>query len=146
MNKQLADLKLGLTNEEIIHKELEEIFGELKATKEKYGKYFEFDKYNNDYFIEIKTRRIKHNQYNTLFFGQNKYLKAKELLKENPDLTIIYLWSCNDGIYGWIHDSSPFNIARRGRCDRGRNEIDLCIDIKQQYIKPLHELIKVNHE
>jgi len=141
MNKQQQDLKLGLTNEKTIHKELEEVFGELKNTKDKYGIYYEYDKYNEKYFIEIKTRRIKHNQYNTLFFGVNKYNKGEALLKENPDLKIFYLWSCTDGIYGWQHGSSYYNIVRRGRCDRGSDETNLCIDIKQKYIKPLKDLL-----
>jgi len=137
------DLNFGLKNEETIHSILEEQFGNLlRSTRNpEMGKYYEFDKYNEDYFIELKTRRIKHNQYPTLFFGKNKLIKGDELLKKCPDLRIFYLWKCNDGIYGWEHRSSEYDICKRGRCDRGKDEFDDCVDINQKYIKPLKNLL-----
>jgi hypothetical protein len=100
MNKKEIDLQLGYRSEEEIHSYLESFFGTLKKTKDniKYGKYFEFDKYNDSVFIELKTRRIKHNQYHSLFFGKNKFIKGEKLLHDNPSLQIIYLWRCLDGV------------------------------------------------
>ena len=141
MNKKENDLNFGYKSESDIHEILEEYFGTLKNTKDIYGKYFEFDKVNDNYFIEIKTRRINHNQYDSLFFGKNKFVKGKELLEENPELRIFYLWKCCDGIFGWEHNSSPYSIKMQGRCDRGRDEYNECIDIQQKYIKPLNELL-----
>ena len=140
MNKKEIDLSFGYKSESDIHEILEEYFGTLKNTKDIYGKYFEFDKVNDNYFIEIKTRRINHNQYDSLFFGKNKFVKGNKLLEENPEVRIFYLWKCYDGIFGWEHNSSPYAIKIQGRCDRGRDEYNECIDIKQQYIKPLNEL------
>ena len=51
------------------------------------------------------------------------------------------MWRCNDGIYGWEHKSSEYTIEKRGRCDRGKDEFDNCVDIKQKYIKPLKNLL-----
>ena len=141
MNKKENDLNFGYKSESDIHEILEEYFGTLKNTKDIYGKYFEFDKVNDNYFIEIKTRRINHNQYDSLFFGKNKFVKGKQLLEENPELRIFYLWKCCDGIFGWEHNSSPYSIKMQGRCDRGRDEYNECIDIQQKYIKPLNELL-----
>ena len=141
MNKKENDLNFGYKSESDIHEILEEYFGTLKNTQDIYGKYFEFDKVNDNYFIEIKTRRINHNQYDSLFFGKNKFVKGKELLEENPELRIFYLWKCCDGIFGWEHNSSPYSIKIQGRCDRGRDEYNECIDIQQKYIKPLNELL-----
>ena len=141
MNKKENDLNFGYKSESDIHEILEEYFGTLKNTKDIYGKYFEFDKVNDNYFIEIKTRRINHNQYDSLFFGKNKFVKGKQLLEENPELRIFYLWKCCDGIFGWEHNSSPYSIKIQGRCDRGRDEYNECIDIQQKYIKPLNELL-----
>lgn len=92
--KQQVDLEFGFRSEEETHEYLESVFGKLMNTKDnrEMGNYFEFDKYNDDYFIEMKTRRIKHNQYESLFFGVNKLDKGDELLKENPNLRIFYLW------------------------------------------------------
>ena len=141
--KQKNDLSFGIKNENDIHKILEEYFGTLLKTKlnPEMGDYYEFDKYNEKYFIEIKSRRIKHNQYESLFFGENKFKKGNEILKKCPYIRIFYLWKCNDGIYGWEHNSSEYDICKRGRCDRGKDEYNNCIDIKQKNIKSLKNLI-----
>lgn len=143
-NKQQNDKSFGFKNENDIHKILEEYFGTLFKTKlnPEMGDYYEFDKYNEKYFIEIKSRRIKHNQYESLFFGENKFKKGNEILKKCPHIRIFYLWKCNDGIYGWENRSSEYEICKRGRCDRGKDEYNNCIDIKLKYIKPLEELLK----
>lgn len=142
-NIKRNDLNFGFKSEEEIHAILEEEFGTLLRSSKnpEMGKYYEFDKYNEDYFIEVKTRRIKHNQYPSLFFGNNKLIKGDEILKKCPHLRIFYLWKCNDGIYGWEHKSTEYTIEKRGRCDRGKDEFDNCVDIKQKYIKPLKNLL-----
>jgi len=143
MNKQKSiDLKYGFKSEEDIHEYLETIFGKLLRSKNnpEMGEYYEFDKYNDDFFIEMKTRRIKKRQYPTLFFGKNKLIKGDEILTKNPNLRIIYLWRCNDGVVWWEHRSSPFQIANRGRTDRGCDEIDECVDIEQKYIKNIEDI------
>ena len=137
------DLSFGSISESIIHQDLENIFGTLLNTKDNsnMGKFYEFDKYNDKYYIEIKTRRIRHNQYPTLIFGKNKLLKGDEIISNNPDIRIFYLWRCNDGIYGWEHRSSDFYISQMGRWDRGKREISDCVNVKQSDIKPLNNLI-----
>ena len=145
MNKQkINDLEYGFRSEEEIHGILEEQFGTLfrSSKNPEMGKYYPFDKYNEEYFIELKTRRIPHDKHETLFFGLNKLEKADNLLKTHPFLRIFYLWRCIDMIVGWEHRSSEFEICKRGRCDRGIDEFDDCVDIKQKYIKPLSELLK----
>lgn len=142
MNKIIEDKKFGSKSEEEIHKILESKFGVLLNSKEnpEMGKYYEFDKYNEKYFIEVKTRRIKHDEYKTLFFGENKLRKGDYLKCVNSKLRIFYIWNCTDGIYYWEHRSSIFEIKERGRNDRGKNEYKKCIDINQKYIKPLNNL------
>jgi hypothetical protein len=144
MNKRQRDLKFGFGSESKIHKELEEQFGTLLNCyrNPEMGRYYEFDKYNDDFMIEIKSRRINHDAYNTLFFGYNKFKKADDILKKCPLMRIFYIWNCNDGIFGWEHRSSDFEIRKRGRYDRGKEEIDICVDIKQKYIKPLKNLLE----
>jgi len=141
--KQRKDLSYGFKSENEIHSILEEHFGTLFKSKlnPEMGKYYEFDKYNEEYFIEIKSRRIQHDKYPTLFFGENKLIKGDEILKKCPHLRVFYLWRCQDGIYGWEHRSSEYTICKRGRNDRGIDEYDDCIDILQKYIKPLEELL-----
>ena len=142
-NIKRNDLNFGFKGEEEIHSILEQEFGDLLRSSKnpEMGKFYEFDKYNEDYFIEVKTRRIKHDQYQSLFFGNNKLMKGDEILKKNPNLRIFYLWRCNDMIVGWEHKSSEYTIEKRGRCDRGKDEFDDCVDIKQKNIKPLKNLL-----
>lgn len=69
------------------------------------------DKFNvKDYYLnddegnlikewEVKTRRIKHNQYPTLVFGLNKLKHSLKMIKEDVEQT--YLFNCIDGLYKW---------------------------------------------
>ena len=68
---QKKDLRYGYQSESDIHEFLETYFGKLQNTKDNQdmGEFYEFDKYNENVFIEMKTRRIKHNQYGSLMFG-----------------------------------------------------------------------------
>ena len=142
-NIKRNDLNFGFKSEEEIHSILEEKFGTLLRSSKnpEMGRYYEFDKYNEDFFIEVKSRRINHDKYQSLFFGNNKFKKGEELLKKCPHLRIFYLWKCNDGIYGWEHNSTEYDICKRGRYDRGKEEIDICVDIKQKNLKPLKNLL-----
>jgi hypothetical protein len=142
--RKQQDLNLGFKSENDINQTLENVFGKLFNTKDNQdmGEYFEFDKYNDNFMIEIKTRRIIHNQYPTLIFGENKLRKGDELINQNPNLRIFYLWKCNDGIYGWEHRSTDYYVSQMGRYDRGRREVDDCVNIKQCNIKPLVNLLE----
>ena len=137
------DLRLGYLSEEEIHSKLEDIFGTLNRTSEnpEMGKYYEFDKYNDNFMIEIKTRKINHNQYPTLIFGENKLNKGDEILKNNPNMRIFYLWRCNDKIVGWEHRKTEFSVCEMGRYDRGKREIDYCVNVKTNDMNELNNLL-----
>ena len=136
MNKQ-NDLQYGFVSEERIHKFLEYHFGELMRTQDnpEMGKYFEFDKYNEFFFIEVKSRRYTHNHFPTLMFGENKYIKGEELKKENPNLRIFYVFKCPDKVVYWEHGTTEFSVKLSGRCDRGRDEYSQCVHIKTEHLK-----------
>jgi len=142
-DRQNRDLSFGYKSEEDIHQILENVFGKLLRSNlnPEMGEYYEFDKYSEDFFIEVKTRRILHDKFSSLFFGENKLRKGDDILKKFPNIRIFYLWRCEDGIFGWEHRSTEFTIQRRGRCDRGRNEYNDCVDVLQENIKPLNELL-----
>jgi len=143
MNDQKRkDIIFGYKSENEIHGYLETKFGKLLNTSdnEEMGNYYPFDKYNDDYFIEIKTRNIKHNKYSTLIFGENKFDEGCKLIKENPSLRIFYIFRCTDGVFYWEHDSTEYSVQYGGRSDRGREERHLLIHIKQCDIKPFDDL------
>ena len=137
MNKKTDDLKYGFISEERIHNFLEYYYGPLKNTQdnESMGKYFEYDKYNDDCFIEIKTRRLNHDKWPTLMFGHNKFLKGEELKKENPKLRIFYVFKCIDTICYWEHDTTDYKVLWSGRSDRGVYEYADCVHIKTADLK-----------
>jgi len=70
-------------------------------------------------------------------FGYNKFVKGEELLRQNPQLKIYYLFSLNNGLYYWEHNSSPYTTQMSGRCDRGKDEYNECIHIENRYFKKL---------
>ena len=54
-NIQRNDLNFGFKSEEDIHHILEDVFGNLLRSKKnpEMGEFYEFDKYNEDIFIEV---------------------------------------------------------------------------------------------
>lgn len=137
-SKRMKDISWGERQEEYKLPILQTFFGDdIESTKEKYGSHFEFDYYNDNYFIEMKSRRCRFGDYPTLIFGENKLIKGDELLRENPALKIYYIWNCRDALYFWEHRSSPYSVKLNGRNDRGANEYDYCVNVRNQYIKKL---------
>lgn len=93
------------------------------------------DKYNiKDYYLldengklikewELKTRRIRHNQYPTLVFGYNKY--EDSLNKISKGIAQTYLFNCSNGIYKWdmIDVEKQKNEFYKGDiCNKRRND------------------------
>lgn len=141
MNKKQEDLKFGYKSESDIHEYLETHFGKLNYFEDRF---YEFDKYNEKYLIELKTRRIRHDQYDSLMFGFNKFNKGEELLEEKPDLQIYYIFRCTDGIFYWKHGSTDYDIKVSGRRDRGRSEMHHCIHIKTENLSRIDNLFLDN--
>ena len=137
-SKRIKDISWGERQEEYKLPIMKTFFGDdIESTKDKYGSHFEFDYYNKDCFIEMKSRRCKYGDFQTLIFGENKLIKGDQLLRENPNLRIFYIWNCRDAIYFWEHRSSPYSTRMSGRNDRGANEYDICVHVRNKYIKKL---------
>ena len=118
-NKQyIADMSFGFGEEDRILPFLEERFGKLK----KLDKYNPFDFENEEFIIEVKSRRIPHNKYKTLMFNYTKLEKLEVIKRSNSKKRAIFIFNCDDGIYGWEYDTTEFLVGRGGRCDRGCNE------------------------
>ena len=133
----LADMDFGFSEEDTIKPLLDEHFGELK----KLDKYNPFDFENEEYIIEVKSRRIPHNKYNSLMFN---YSKIEKLDTYDTDKTAIFVFNCEDGIYYWEYDSSQFTIGRGGRCDRGCNEYSQMAYVDIKYLKCIEEMPTFN--
>ena len=125
-----SDMIFGFSEEERIQPILEAKFGALK----KLDKYNPFDFENEVYLIEVKSRRINHNKYNTLMFS---YSKIEKLEGYEDDKDAIFVFNCDDGIFYWEYDSTQFTIGKGGRCDRGCNEYTIMAYVD---VKHLHQL------
>tara|TARA_R110000772_G_scaffold164554_1_gene275987 strand:- start:119 stop:541 length:423 start_codon:yes stop_codon:yes gene_type:complete len=133
------DLEVGKKSEESMITKFNSVFGELQFT----GKFDNFDYYNDDFYVELKTRNIRHNQFQTLFFSDKKYLKGLEFIKLNK--RVVFIWKCKDGCFFWElkndnHETEGF-LAVGGRTDRGKNERYMLFNVKTKFIKPLDDFI-----
>jgi len=131
-SKKLEDLDFGLNAEITIKERLEVVFGELKPKKVKNDP-FDFD--GDNLVIELKSRRINHNKYDTLFFGKNKFDKG--VLYQQEGVRVVYVFNCLDGIYYWEQNDQECFHKRGGRFDRGRPEIQMLTNVPIKYLKNL---------
>ena len=114
------DLDFGEKGEIFSKPYLEGIFGKLKKTEDTFN---HMDFYNSKYLIELKSRRYKHNQFDSkggLFFNHSKI----EKLKSDEKRKVIFAFNCEDGIYYW-ELSNKYTIGMGGRTDRD------CIEIRK---------------
>mgnify|MGYP006160766375 CR=1 FL=1 len=116
MNKTI-DLQFGEQHENHVKQLLEHHFGDLHKTT----KYHAFDFINDKYVIEVKTRRIRHNQYKTQIFGENKLRAGAKYLQEGKQP--IFVFNCTDGVFCWYQSKDDIvQTAMGGRSDRGKQE------------------------
>jgi len=107
-----SDLEFGLNAEIILKNTLENEFGLLNQL----DKYNPFDYENDDYLIELKSRRINHNQYPTAMVNLSKILKTN-----NSNKNRVIVFNYLDGLYKWVVDDN-YNTGIGGRNDRGVSE------------------------
>ena len=124
-NRKQKDLEFGNYYERKVIEWLNE--NDYSNDKLKFYKnpYNVMDMCNSTNIIELKTRRIKHNQYPDLMIGLNKIEEAEN--NSNDDILYTMLFLCNDGLYGWsCMDGKTYSVRMGGRCDRGKDERKIC--------------------
>ena len=94
-------------------------------------------------FVEVKSRRINHNKYNTLMFS---YSKIEKLEGYEDEKIAIFVFNCDDGIYFWEYDKTEFTIGKGGRCDRGCNEYTTMAYIEIKHLQQLDTSMTFNKE
>ena len=103
--------------------------------------------------VELKTRRIKKDQYESIMMGHNKLVEGKKRLIEEPKLKfVVYIW-CLDNKFGsgkafyyWIQTldtkDTQYYIDYNG--NRGRGDIDKkVVMVYTDNLKPL-KLLKLD--
>ena len=136
---QKADLAFGEKGEFDIEAELCKYFRGVRKKKVKNDP-FDFDIENG--VIEVKSRRIKHDKYDTLFFGKNKYDKG--VLYQQEGMRVYYVFNCVDDIYIWEQDCDQCFHKKGGRFDRGKAEVQLLTNVPIEHLKKLSDLPLLN--
>jgi hypothetical protein len=122
------DYEFGLTSEERNLKIFSDFFNTiLKKDDDKFS-LFDFHNEENSVFVELKTRRIAHNTYNTVMIGANKVEYAKRKIhasKEEgtPIPSFNFCFNFTTGTYYLPYVEEEFDLFERKKFRRNnRND------------------------
>jgi hypothetical protein len=129
---KIKDIAFEIKNEISCKSLIETITGELTQT----DPFNSFDFYNENYLVELKSRRNNYNKYPTTMIGYNKIKKATDKTK-----TYLFCFCFTDGLYYHIYDPIyDYEIKLGGRHDRG------CAEINDYLFIPIELLTKISSE
>ena len=123
MLKRNKDLIFGKMNENNNLPIIRKFFGITNLEMDK-NEYATIDFKNDDTLIELKSRRITHNKYDTCFIGYNKY----KYFKKNNDKKSYIVYQYDDGLFYIQYDRDLFkkfdrkyqNIWRDNVCEQSK--------------------------
>ena len=95
--KKINDLAFGFLAEDKYLPIIKNYFNNDNIKKTPQNNLFDYE--CDGIKIELKSRRIKHNKYDTLIFGKNKYDKGLEYINDNEK--VYFIFNCLDGLYLW---------------------------------------------
>jgi len=114
------DYKYGIRKEHQLKNVLECAF---KSELIKTTNYHPFDFHNVDHslYIEVKSRKCPHNQYDTTIIPYSKYEYGNKLKKRNKNVMVYYVFNFTDKIMCIEHSHINFTAVRmfkrKARCD-----------------------------
>lgn len=116
-----ADIEFGLSKQkeyfEVIKEQLDNT---LKQSDKRFSL---FDFFGEKSYVELKSRKVRHNQYPDTMVGYNKI----EFAEKSPSSKVFFVFSFTDGLYYYQfnkeHIGKGIRIDLGGRTDRGENEI-----------------------
>ena len=127
---------MGTRMERILKPVFENKFGTLNLT----DKYNNFDYFNNNVLIELKTRNINWGQYDSLIFSTAKLNKAIELTNDKDFKKEIYFfWKLKDGLFYWKFNKNETDVHVGGTLNASGQYQDV-VYIKNEYIKNYNDL------
>ena len=128
-----TDVKLGEIGEKRV-KEFMEDFLDIKLEyTEEFHPYDLFCEKENLY-IEVKTRRCRHDKHKTLFFSKAKL----DFINKHPSNKYIFVYNLLDGLYLWNFNKDEVFLSMGGRTDRGYNEIKTLCNIPVKYLTKIN--------
>ena len=134
MRHQTEDLTFGKASEMKNHATLESFVGTPLASTPPYH-CFDFTDKENTVYVELKTRRIKHNQYPTTLIGKNKVDFCSD-----PSKRYYFCYAYLDGLYAVKYDADLFKTfevddeytrSDRAGCRNGSQQI---VHIPSRYL------------
>ena len=137
MPSQKDDLAFGTNNETAVMSRLEEAFN---TSLERFGGFATIDYANptRSIWVELKSRRIKHNQYPTALIGANKVAFCSDATRE-----YYFVFHYSDGLYYIKYNKEVFDGFRRQH-DYRRGDRDDCRNYDQSVVHiPVEHLDKL---
>ena len=128
-----ADIILGQRGESETEKKIQKYFqnDSFKQTCDFHS--FDFFSEELETFIEVKTRRIKHNGYRSIIFSAHKI----QFIKNNPEYDYYFIFNCRDGFYIWKYNPKQFFLSEGGRRDRGKIEKSRVCNVFTEFLKKM---------
>lgn len=131
-----SDYAYGTQNEQVAKNKLD-VFFNTQLIHRGGNSTFDYDNGNN-IFVELKSRRIKHDQYDTAIIGANKVDSAIK----NPQNTYWFCYLYQDGLYGVKFDAEQFSkyerrMYSRGSRDDKNDRPQLCYFIPTSHLSPV---------
>ena len=115
----------GKDQETIVYQKLLEKFPNLKQTK---GKWDSWDFYDDNVFIELKSRKCSSNQYNSTLIGSNKITNGE--YENNNNKLIYYFFNFKDKLMFWKYQP---NIKFNQRLLYGKWNSEIPFDILNDF-------------
>ena len=137
MSKKYSDLVFGKLKEVEIKEILEQYFNTTLQTSSKYNL---IDFYNDDLYIELKSRRNTYCKFDTTIIGSNKIDYAKSLNKK-----VIFVFNFIDGLYfieySNIFDS--FDLCEQYILRDGKKELKINYHIPINLLKIINVTVSI---
>ena len=133
---KINDLAFGFEEEDKILPILKEYFKNDNITKTT-AQNNVFDYECEGLKIELKSRRINHNKYDSLIFGKNKYIEGLNHINNNNE--VYFIFNCLDGLYLWKQNPQQIpQFKKGGRFDRGKPELQDLAHIKIEWLTKIN--------
>ena len=138
---------MGKRNEEMIEERLNNKWFNFSFPIEPIGRnikwrVIDFISEKHKVCIELKSRNLYHNQYDTIMIGHNKYIKSLELIKQGYKAFFFFYYEKDKKLMFFdIPKILPndIEIRRGGTTKRGCKEYDECMYIPIKYLEDIEK-------
>ena len=128
------DISFGLSQEEKLLPVLKNVFSKDLIPTPNHYNLFDFIDINNNVYVELKSRRVRSDQYLDTMIS----LKKIQFAKENLDKTFYFVFNFLDQILFWKYNANDnINYRIGGRVDRNKSELQEYAFIPVRYLSKL---------